>query len=575
MCKRFALCLFVLAFMLASCALSEEPAPIANVSEQPSIITAAESVIVDEADSMSKTPDDFAPAEIMKETVFEERFYDGLGALQPRGNAMLDIVKNNDDVPDSAYCLKVTGRTATWNGAMVDMTEVMEIGRHYNVSAWVKYDEGFGSIPISIMLERNGGEYLGIGTVKAEKGQWTYLTGDIVIPSNTETAVVYFETQWKQAFTKEDLCDLYIAGIVITEETVVLEDEVIPALKTSFEDYFLIGTGIEPDDLDIPEIRDIVLKHFDTVTCGNEMKPDFLLDRNRSISDPSYDTCPAINPARADIIMEFAAEHGLKVRGHTLVWHSQTPRWLFTVGYSTDANAEFVDRGTMLLRMENYIRQVLEYFQTKYPGVIIAWDVVNEAIETGDRHMKGYRVKESLWYQVIGQDYIEQAFTFARKYADPGVKLFYNDYNTFISDRMYRMIELVKDLKEKGLIDGMGMQSHIEMDFPSLFTYEDAIRKYCELGVEVHITELDMGLRVNDDESLMKQGLRYARLSEIYRRLRDDGLPITSVTVWGVADHRSWLNADGPSYPLLFDKYFNPKPAFWGLYDPRIFFPTP
>jgi endo-1,4-beta-xylanase len=268
--------------------------------------------------------------------------------------------------------------------------------------------------------------------------------------------------------------------------------------------------------------------------------------------------------------MKFAVANNMPVRGHVLVWHQQTPRWFFAEGYSTDAEAPLVSREKMLLRLENYIRKVMEYFQTTYPGAVYAWDVVNEAIEPGSRQVKGYRT-DSLWYEVVGQDFIEQAFTFARKYADPGVKLFYNDYGEYVSNRLYRMEELVKELKEKDLIDGMGMQSHISMTDPNLLSYEDAIRRYSALGVEVHITELDINNTANDDETILNQGMRYARLSEIYRRLRGEGVNITNLTIWGITDNRSWLNSDGPKYPLLFDQYYNPKPAFYGLYDPGLF----
>jgi endo-1,4-beta-xylanase len=127
------------------------------------------------------------------------------------------------------------------------------------------------------------------------------------------------------------------------------------------------------------------------------------------------------------------------------------------------------------------------------------------------------------------------------------------------------MVQLITALKDKGLVDGMGMQSHISMDSPVLSAYEAAIREYCKTGLEVHITELDMWLTRNDDYSFLKQAERYAELSGLYKKLRDEGLPITNVTVWGVIDNLSWLNAEGPNYPLLFDKYYMPKPAFWGF----------
>lgn len=494
---------------------------------------------------------------------------EGTSGFAARGSEVVSIA--DKDAYEGDFCLKVSNREATWNGPSIDMTPIMQDGKQFTLSAWLKYDEGFDSISIAAMLERNGNEYLSIGKVTVKKGEWTQLKGEITIPPGTKTANVYFETEWKTNFSSEDLCDFFVDSVEISEVVVHSPEENTPSLKEIYKDYFYIGAGIDPLDITTPETRAIILRHFDTITPGNQTKPDFLLDYDTSVSDPKYDTCPAVKFVHADPIMEFAMENGLKVRGHTLLWNQQTPRWLFTVGYSQDKDAVLADRETMLLRMENYIRQVLEYFQTNYPGVIYAWDVVNEAIETADRHVKGYRVNDCLWYQTVGQDYIEKAFEYARKYADPDVKLFYNDYNTYVAMRTLRMSDLLKELKEKGLVDGMGMQCHIDMDSPTLSSLEQTIRTFCETGVEVHITELDISLKSDDDISLRREGKRYAQLAAMLKRLHDEGLAFTNLTVWGIADSRSWLNKDGPRYPLLFDKYFLPKPAYWGVADPAIF----
>ncbi len=255
------------------------------------------------------------------------------------------------------------------------------------------------------------------------------------------------------------------------------------------------------------------------------------------------------------------------MRGHTLVWHSQTPRWFFAEGYSMETTAPLVSKELMLKRMENYIKQVLEYTQTNYPGLIYAWDVVNEAVNTGDGEEGGLRSKDSLWYQVIGPEFIEKAFEYARKYADPEVKLFYNDYNTEDKGKMLAIYDLVKGLKEKGLIDGIGLQSHYTIDSPSIIDIESSIRKYAELDVELQITELDMGLEENTEEAFMHQAIRYKRLFTAFNHLDETGAAnITNVTFWGLSDDISWLSKPGvPSYPLLFDKYLMQKPAFFGV----------
>lgn len=221
----------------------------------------------------------------------------------------------------------------------------------------------------------------------------------------------------------------------------------------------------------------------------------------------------------------------------------------------------------MLKRLENYIRQVFEYTQTNYPGLIYAWDVVNEAINPGEGDENGLRVKDSLWYEVIGPEFIEKAFEYARKYADPDVKLFYNDYSTQEPNRMMYIKKLVNALKEKGLIDGIGLQSHLSIDNPSLTDVNTSFLEYGELGLEIHITELDMGLTDNSEEEFLNQAKRYKRLFMFIVNARKSGLAnITNVTFWGLSDDISWLNKPGePSYPLLFDKYLLQKPAFWGV----------
>jgi endo-1,4-beta-xylanase len=346
----------------------------------------------------------------------------------------------------------------------------------------------------------------------------------------------------------------------------------LPSLAEVYKDYFKIGVALCREDLDTQKRKDCITSQFNSMTCGNEMKADFTLDRNATIA-AGDETCPVVNMDKADVLLDFAKENGLKMRGHTLVWHSQTPRWLFTVGYDNSPDAPFVTREVMLARMENYIKQVMDHVNTKYPGLIYAWDVVNEAIDPGEGRADGLRTKNAYWYQVVGEDYIEQAFAIARKYAAPEQKLFYNDYNTYEKSKLSAIYNLAKKLKEKNLIDGIGMQSHIQLSYPSLMDYEYAVTKYSELGVEVQVTELDIDTTDNTKETQDKLASRYKRLLLILKSLKESGKAnITSVTFWGLTDDRSWLNNDGkPSWPLLFDKDIKPKSAYFGvLQDPSV-----
>ncbi len=354
--------------------------------------------------------------------------------------------------------------------------------------------------------------------------------------------------------------------------TLVPIDYKTAVLKDIYADYFTVGGVLGGTGMNNPSVYGIITTHFNSVTMENEMKPNSLLDYMTSISDPKYDDSPAINYSNLDTCLKFAQDKGLKMRGHTLVWHSQTPRWLFTEGYSMQADAPFVTKELMLKRMENYIRQVLEYCQTKYPGIVYAWDVVNEAIEIGNGHPEGLRTQGSYWYTIIGDDFVEKAFEYARKYADPEVKLFYNDYGTENSLKASAIKKLVAKIQEQGNIDGIGLQTHIGIDSPSLSDIDSTARSLAELGLELQVTELDMNMPTNTEENLAKQGTRYKRLFIYFKKWVEDGIKLTNVTFWGTTDDRSWLNkANAPSYPLLFDKNFEKKPAYYGvLQDPEV-----
>ena len=337
-----------------------------------------------------------------------------------------------------------------------------------------------------------------------------------------------------------------------------------PSLYEEYKDYFSIGIGIVKSDISTIERADLIRSQFNSITCGNEMKADAVLDYTRTISEGT-DECPVLNFAQADVILRFCQQNNIPVRGHTLVWHSQTPRWFFAEGYSQHSEAPLVSKELMLKRMENYIRQEMEYINTTYPGLVYAWDVVNEAVDLS-KGVNGYRSENSLYYQVIGEEYIEKAFEFARKYADPEQKLFYNDFNAFESLKSYKIIKILQPLVDKGLVDGVGMQSHLKMDYPSLITFRTAVTDYAKLGVEIHITELDIDAKQKTEEEQMKLAKRYKNFFNMLCQLKDGGAQITNVTIWGLSDDKTWLNQDGDvAWPLLFDWKLEAKPAYWGV----------
>ena len=351
-----------------------------------------------------------------------------------------------------------------------------------------------------------------------------------------------------------------------------LAGEEAPSLAQRYEGIFRIGVATSPEMLRDEQAAALVAANFNSLTCENQMKPDFVMDR--SSSKRSGDgTRVKLNFAKAAPVLKFAQEHGMKVRAHTLVWHSQTPRWFFAEDWSDRKDAPLVDRDTMILRMENYIRDEMEYINTNYPGLIYAWDVVNEAIEPGNGHPEGLRTQNNLWYDTIGDDWVELAFTFARKYAAKGQKLFYNDYGCYGILKVGMLRNLLKKLVDRGLVDGLGMQSHIAMDSPSLLEYENALGTFARLGLTIHVTELDISTGDNTPLGQMRLANRYRCLFALLERLKTrTGYDIESVTLWGLTDNYSWLNtAAEKKYPLLFDQEHRCKPAFFGaLQDASI-----
>ena len=356
-------------------------------------------------------------------------------------------------------------------------------------------------------------------------------------------------------------------------------------LKQAYEDYFMIGVGLNGSSPDNATVRsdamsEIIKYHFNSVTYSNLMKPAYFLDQKGSIDNYNNGYgYPAVNFDMVIDGLEFCKENNIKMRGHVLVWHNQVPEWFFKVGYQNDG--EFVDKETMLNRLESYIKQVLTFMQEEYPGVIYAWDVVNEAVENSSGAYEtesGFNIRtkfdgtrDNLWYKVIGVDYVEKSFEYARKYADSDVKLFYNDYNTFQVMKTLKIYELASHLKEKGLIDGIGMQGYMNLTYPGIAGGNDsfmtALLKFAELDLEIHLTELSISAPDKSEASMEEQAERYRNLFQILIGLDTaSGLSanITSVTVFGLMDNYLFYTNDETN-SRLFDKDLQPKPSFYSI----------
>lgn len=355
-------------------------------------------------------------------------------------------------------------------------------------------------------------------------------------------------------------------------------------LKDAYKEYFTIGAAINGSQPSNSTIRsaamsEILKYHFNSTTFSNLMKPSYLLHQQESMKNYGNGTLtPAVDFSSITEGMNFARDNGMKMRGHTLVWHNQVPDWFFREGY-TDSGA-YVGRDAMLMRLESYIQQVLEYHQSTYPGVIYCWDVVNEAVENTKGAYEtesGFEIRtyygggENLWYKVIGADYVEKTFEYARKYAAADVKLIYNDYNTFQPDKTQSIFDLVSHLKDKDLVDGIGMQSYMDLDYPGIHTgvhnVKKAIEKFAELGLEIQMTELTMRSRDKTEQSFQLQAERYKELFTLYTELDTAGggpANITNVTFFGLMDEYLFY-PDNTEYHRIFDGKLQPKPAFYSI----------
>lgn len=344
----------------------------------------------------------------------------------------------------------------------------------------------------------------------------------------------------------------------------------VASLKEFYQDDFLIGAAIAPAWMVRPECADALRRHFSSITAENCMKPEVLLNHRATVESGSQ-TRAVFDIAPMRPVMDFARRNGQKVRFHVLVWHNQTPRWFFAENWSDNPEAPLASAEVMRERLKNAIADEMTTVNAEYPGLVYAWDVVNEAIEPDHNAKDMYRTK-SCWYQTLGEEFVPLAFRCARKYQAQGQKLCYNDFNVAQPNKTPWVIKLVEKLHAEGLIDTVGFQTHIGLDYPDFADYEAAIRHFAAMGLTIQSTEMDIRVGGADPLTQMKLAIRYRDYFAMMRRLRREGLPIDSITLWGLADDTSWLMGwKGPSYPLLFDGLMRAKPAYFGaMLDARV-----
>lgn len=341
------------------------------------------------------------------------------------------------------------------------------------------------------------------------------------------------------------------------------------SLKDVFQNKFLIGVAADTLQMLRPDsvVQGFIIRHFNSLTAENAMK----WERIHPLPGQYAFTL-------ADSVVNFGERHGMPVIGHTLVWHAQTPAWVFE-----DHTGAPLTRDSLLAVVKDHIFTVVG----RYKGRIKGWDVVNEAIDEDGS------MRKSKWLEIIGEDYVQKAFEYARE-ADPEAELYYNDYNIELPGKREGAIRLINNLRANNItVDGIGIQGHWHLDFPSLQNIDTSIAMFAELNIPVMITEFEVNVIPERELSIIgaeisqaaeyraaidpypgglpdsvQQALadRYADLFRIF--LKHDAC-LTRVTFWGVNDGDSWKN-DWPvpgrtNHPLLFDRNYQPKPAYYAV----------
>ena len=340
-------------------------------------------------------------------------------------------------------------------------------------------------------------------------------------------------------------------------------------LKDTFKGYFYLGTALNSDQISGKDLRSlhILKQHFNSITAENEMKWSNIQEKQGEFNFQS-----------ADRFVALGEENNMFIVGHALIWHDQTPDWVFQ-----DESGKLINRETMLKYMRDHISTVVG----RYKGRVHGWDVVNEAIDDNGQ------LRNSKWLKIIGEDYIQKAFEYAHE-ADPDAELYYNDYSLVKPVKRDGAVRLIQKLQLKNIrLHGVGIQGHWSLDYPDqLEDIEKTILTFSELGLDVMITELDVSVlpypdgerganisqsfefkkeydpypEVLPDSMQEKLADRYASFFKIFYKHRDK---ISRVTIWGIHDGQSWLN-DWPikgrtNYPLLFDREYKKKPAFYAV----------
>ena len=527
-----------------------------------------------------------------------------------------------------------------------DITNAVELGEEYQYSFWAKLSDVYKDAPEE---QRNvdfapfyvaGGEttYLGsysTGVLSGEitktliAGEWTKFSGTFNVPKTADQIVIRIieqGTDYGQGkCVKGAYCVTGVSMKKITRPKPEIEKD-IPDWKTSVTESLgndsIAGTAIMLSEISDDTLMELVEKHFNAVTFGNELKPDALF--NYQIDGNSVPTktitfegeelqVPVVNDAgdsldfsradaMADKILEWNNAHldqKIRIRGHVLVWHSQTQEWFFHENY--DITKPYVNKETMNRRLEWFISSVFDHYfgeaaNGKYDGLFYGWDVVNEAVIGNTYRTDKVSAAESLseirhgnnsswWHVYESNEFIINAFKYANKYAPKDVELYYNDFGETDNTKCEGIVKLINDVKsaEGTRLDAFGMQAHYNVDGFSAAQFKSVAKKYAAAAGKVQLTELDFkasstydGTAAAKESEYTKMAYCHKNLYEAIKALKAEGTNVSGLTVWGVIEPNSWLHsqsnvgggANGSAQcPLLFDGNYKAKPAYWAYVD--------
>lgn len=567
------------------------------------------------------------------------------------GNSKITVEEEENEIGDSS--LKTYGvinrdpATATSGDCFSqDITDAVELGEEYQYSFWAKLSDVYKDAPEE---QRNvdfapfyvsGGEatYLGsysTGVLSGEitktltAGEWTKFSGTFNVPKTADQIVIRIieqGTNYGQGdCVKGAYCVTGVSMKKITRPKPEIEKD-IPEWKTSVTESLgndsIAGTAIMLSEISDDTLMELVEKHFNAVTFGNELKPDALF--NYQIDGNSVPTktitfegeelqVPIVNDAgdsldfsradaMADKILAWNNAHPdqkIRIRGHVLVWHSQTQEWFFHENY--DITKPYVNKETMNRRLEWFISSVFDHYfgeaaNGKYDGLFYGWDVVNEAVIGNTYRTDKVSAAESLseirhgnnsswWHVYESNEFIINAFKYANKYAPENVELYYNDFGETDNTKCEGIVKLINDVKsaEGTRLDAFGMQAHYNVDGFSAAQFKSVAKKYAQAAGKVQLTELDFkasstydGTAATKESEYTKMAYCHKNLYEAIKALKEEGANVSGITVWGVIEPNSWLHsqsnlgggASGSAQcPLLFDGNYKAKPAYWAYVD--------